>query len=85
MSAVFDTSSGNGKDAAREPLAVRIVRGSTAHDVFLHKNPQGQPLYYSKDGVSTGPRSSDLPQKKALAADELRQFELRVAQLTALL
>ncbi|MEX3857133.1 hypothetical protein AB3X94_24355 [Paraburkholderia sp. BR10923] len=55
MSAVFDTSSGNGKDAARELLAVRIVRGSTAHDVFLHKNPQGEPLYYSKDGVSTGP------------------------------
>ncbi|MEX3790600.1 hypothetical protein OKW49_001626 [Paraburkholderia youngii] len=37
------------------------------------------------DSAPQDPLKVDLPQKKALAADELRQFELRVAQLTALL
>jgi murein DD-endopeptidase MepM/ murein hydrolase activator NlpD len=54
VSAVFDNSHDGGKDASREPLAVRIVRGATAHDVFLHKDLHGKPFYYSKDGVSTG-------------------------------
>ncbi|MGF6741543.1 peptidoglycan DD-metalloendopeptidase family protein [Paraburkholderia atlantica] len=77
VSAVFDTSSDNGTGAAREPLAVRIVRGSSAHDVFLHKNPQGQPHYYSKDGVSTGPAFERYPLDftRVSSAFSLRRFD----------
>ncbi|OLL32387.1 peptidase M23 [Burkholderia sp. SRS-W-2-2016] len=49
------TSKGNDHAAAREPLAVRIVRGAQTHDVFLHKDLSGKPFYYSKEGVSAGP------------------------------
>ena len=59
VSAVFDTSSDS--SAAHQPLAVRIVRGATAHDVFLHKNLQGKPFYYSKDGASTQPTFERYP------------------------
>jgi murein DD-endopeptidase MepM/ murein hydrolase activator NlpD len=61
VSAVFDTSNDGGKDASGEPLAVRIVRGTTAHDVFLHKDLHGRASYYSKDGVSTGPAFERYP------------------------
>lgn len=59
MSAVFDQSSDGA--GAREPLAVRVVRGDTAHDVFLYKNLQGKPFYYSKDGASTKPSFERYP------------------------
>jgi murein DD-endopeptidase MepM/ murein hydrolase activator NlpD len=61
VSAVFDNSSDSSKDASRQPLAVRIVRGSISHDLFLHKDLHGQPFYYSKDGVSTGPAFERYP------------------------
>ena len=65
VSAVFanssDSSNGSGQATSSEPLAVRIVRGSTEHDVFLHKDLHGQPFYYSKDGVSTGPAFERYP------------------------
>ena len=59
VSAVFDESSDSG--VAREPLAVRVVRGATAHDVFLYKDLQGKPFYYSKDGTSTNPSFERYP------------------------
>jgi murein DD-endopeptidase MepM/ murein hydrolase activator NlpD len=59
VSAVFDESIDSG--AAREPLAVRIVRGATAHDLFLYKDLQGKPFYYSKDGESTKPSFERYP------------------------
>lgn len=59
VSAVFDVSPDDG--AAHEPLAVRIVRGGTTHDVFLHKDLQGKPFYYSKDGASTKPSFERYP------------------------
>ncbi|HEY4299206.1 MAG TPA: peptidoglycan DD-metalloendopeptidase family protein [Paraburkholderia sp.] len=59
MSAVFDQSGDSA--SAREPLAVRVVRGDTAHDVFLYKNLQGKPFYYSKDGASTKPSFERYP------------------------
>nr|WP_244196054.1 M23 family metallopeptidase [Paraburkholderia susongensis] len=52
---------GGNQGATRAPLAVRIVRGSTAHDVFLYKDLQGQPFYYSKDGASTKPAFERYP------------------------
>jgi murein DD-endopeptidase MepM/ murein hydrolase activator NlpD len=61
VSAVFDESSNSG--AAHEPLAVRVVRGGTTHDVFLHKDLQGKPFYYSKDGASTKPSFERYPLK----------------------
>ncbi|WP_233853091.1 M23 family metallopeptidase [Paraburkholderia sp. HD33-4] len=77
VSAVFDDSGDNSKDASHEPLAVRIVRGSTAHDVFLHKSLQGQPFYYSKDGVSTGPAFERYPLDftRVSSAFSLRRFD----------
>ncbi|CAB3785217.1 M23 family metallopeptidase [Paraburkholderia fynbosensis] len=59
VSAVFDES-GDGA-AESEPLAVRIVRGGTTHDVFLHKDLRGKPFYYSKDGASTRPSFERYP------------------------
>jgi len=59
VSAVFDESSDS--EAAREPLAVRVVRGVTAHDVFLYKDLQGKPFYYSKDGANTNPSFDRYP------------------------
>ncbi|NIF77462.1 M23 family metallopeptidase [Paraburkholderia sp. Cy-641] len=74
VSAVFDNNGGGDKAAAtqgnggsasivsaREPLAVRIVRGSATHDVFLYKDLHGQPLYYTKDGASTKPAFDRYP------------------------
>ncbi|MGF6916864.1 peptidoglycan DD-metalloendopeptidase family protein [Paraburkholderia sp. 40] len=77
VSAVFDTGSDNSKDASREPLAVRIMRGSTAHDVFLQKNLHGQPVYYSKDGVSLGPAFERYPLDftRVSSAFSLRRFD----------
>jgi len=69
VSAVFDnavsseTRAGDNNGATNQPLAVRIVRGGTAHDVFLYKNLRGQPFYYSKDGVSTKPAFERYPLK----------------------
>ena len=59
LSAVFNEGSDSG--AAREPLAVRIVRGASTHDVFLYKDLQGKPVYYSKDGASTKPSFERYP------------------------
>jgi murein DD-endopeptidase MepM/ murein hydrolase activator NlpD len=59
VSAVFDKSSDS--TATDQPLAVRIVRETTAYDVFLYKNLQGKPFYYSKDGASTQPAFERYP------------------------
>ncbi len=37
------------------PLAVRLTTGSSSHDVYLHRNLDGKPLYYLKDCESTEP------------------------------
>jgi murein DD-endopeptidase MepM/ murein hydrolase activator NlpD len=81
VSAVFansgTVSDGSSKSAPREPLAVRIVRGSTEHDVFLHKDLHGQPFYYSKDGVSAGPAFERYPLDftRVSSAFSLRRFD----------
>ncbi|HWT36344.1 MAG TPA: peptidoglycan DD-metalloendopeptidase family protein [Paraburkholderia sp.] len=43
------------------PLAVRIATGSTSHDLFLYRNLDGKPFYYTKDGASTTPAFSRYP------------------------
>ena len=43
------------------PLAVRIATGSTSHDLFLYRNLDGQPFYYTKDGESATPGFSRYP------------------------
>jgi murein DD-endopeptidase MepM/ murein hydrolase activator NlpD len=69
VSAVFDntvnsgSNPGDDKDAVAEPLAVRIVRGATTHDVFLYKDLRGQPFYYSTDAASTKPAFERYPLK----------------------
>jgi len=69
VSAVFDNSansenkSGDSGSATGRPLAVRIARGTTTHDVFLYKDLRGQPFYYSKDGASTKPAFERYPLK----------------------
>jgi murein DD-endopeptidase MepM/ murein hydrolase activator NlpD len=44
-----------------EPLAVRLTTGSSSHDVFLYRDPEGEARYYSKDGESTKPAFSRYP------------------------
>ncbi|BBQ00988.1 hypothetical protein BSFA1_61160 (plasmid) [Burkholderia sp. SFA1] len=44
-----------------EPLAVRLTTGSSSHDVFLYRDPNGEARYYSKDGDSTKPAFSRYP------------------------
>ncbi|MBN3753077.1 M23 family metallopeptidase [Paraburkholderia sp. Tr-20389] len=43
------------------PLAVRIATGSTSHELFLYRNLEGKPFYYTKDGASTTPAFSRYP------------------------
>lgn len=73
VSAVFDESGDS--EAAREPLAVRVVRG--AHDVFLYKDLHGKPFYYSKDGASTNPSFERYPLDFTRVSSDfsLRQFD----------
>ncbi|WP_176078861.1 hypothetical protein [Paraburkholderia tuberum] len=47
--------------------------------------PAAQAPAYTVNGVPQDPLKVDLPRKRSLAGDELRQFESCVAQLTALL
>ncbi|HEY2022163.1 peptidoglycan DD-metalloendopeptidase family protein [Paraburkholderia sp.] len=69
VSAVFDNApsseskSGDNSGAVNKPVAVRIVRGRTAHDVFLYRDLRGQPFYYSKDGASAKPAFERYPLK----------------------
>jgi murein DD-endopeptidase MepM/ murein hydrolase activator NlpD len=53
LSIVYDEP--KGADVPANPLAVRLTTGSSSHDVFLHRNLDGKPLYYLKDGESTEP------------------------------
>jgi murein DD-endopeptidase MepM/ murein hydrolase activator NlpD len=59
VSAVFDKDGASG--TPRVPLAVRIARGTTTHDVFLYKTLQGKPFYYSKDGPGNAPTFERYP------------------------
>src|SRR4051812_5338756 len=59
VSAVFDRS--DDTQAAHAPLAVRVVRGTTAHDVFLYTDLRGEPFYYPKDGASPVPAFERYP------------------------
>ncbi|BEU27242.1 MULTISPECIES: M23 family metallopeptidase [Paraburkholderia] len=43
------------------PLAVRIATGTTSHDLFLYRNLDGKPFYYTKDGASTTPTFTRYP------------------------
>lgn len=43
------------------PLAVRIATGSSEHELFLHRDLDGKPFYYAKDGTSTTPGFSRYP------------------------
>ncbi|WP_233834592.1 M23 family metallopeptidase [Paraburkholderia sp. ZP32-5] len=67
VSAVFDDTVGSeskptdNSSAAGKPVAVRIVRGTTTHDVFLYHDLRGQPFYYSKDGINTKPAFERYP------------------------
>ena len=43
------------------PLAVRIATATTSHDLFLYRNLDGKPFYYTKDGASTAPAFTRYP------------------------
>ncbi|MGG1946882.1 peptidoglycan DD-metalloendopeptidase family protein [Trinickia sp. NRRL B-1857] len=43
------------------PLAVRVVRGDTDHDLFLHRDLQGKPFYYTAEGRSGAPAFARYP------------------------
>ncbi|WP_225936588.1 M23 family metallopeptidase [Caballeronia sp. NK8] len=45
----------------REPLAVRVSRGDTDHDLFLHRDLKGKPFYYTANGKATTPSFSRYP------------------------
>lgn len=56
------SAAGGSKEAAKgEPLAVRVQRGNASHDLFLHRNLQGKPFYYTKSGTSTTPSFARFP------------------------
>jgi len=44
-----------------EPLAVRVSRGGTDYDLFLHRDLKGKPFYYTADGLSDKPSFSRYP------------------------
>jgi murein DD-endopeptidase MepM/ murein hydrolase activator NlpD len=44
-----------------EPLAVRISRGNTHYDLFLHRDLNGKPFYYTADGTSNQPSFARYP------------------------
>ncbi|TXC81152.1 peptidoglycan DD-metalloendopeptidase family protein [Paraburkholderia azotifigens] len=50
-----------GNASPQKPLAVRIATGSTSHDLFLYRNLDGKPFYYTKDGASTTPAFTRYP------------------------
>jgi murein DD-endopeptidase MepM/ murein hydrolase activator NlpD len=54
LSVIYDRPQG-GAVAHDEPLAARLTTGSSSHDVFLYRDPEGETRYYSKDGKSTKP------------------------------
>ncbi|CAM2195935.1 murein DD-endopeptidase [Paraburkholderia kururiensis] len=43
------------------PLAVRISRGDTDHDLFLHRDLSGKPFYYTANGRSGRPAFARYP------------------------
>jgi murein DD-endopeptidase MepM/ murein hydrolase activator NlpD len=43
------------------PLAVRVSRGDTDHDLFLHRDLRGKPFYYTANGRSGAPSFSRYP------------------------
>jgi murein DD-endopeptidase MepM/ murein hydrolase activator NlpD len=43
------------------PLAVRVSRGGTDHDLFLHRDLRGKPFYYAADGRSGTPGFARYP------------------------
>ncbi|MFC0401614.1 M23 family metallopeptidase [Paraburkholderia rhizosphaerae] len=54
-------ASGPRNAADSEPLAVRVQHGTTSHDLFLHRNLQGKPFYYTKSGAATTPSFERYP------------------------
>lgn len=44
-----------------EPLAVRVSRGHTHYDLFLHRDLKGKPFYYTANGMSNKPSFSRYP------------------------
>ncbi|QYD73845.1 M23 family metallopeptidase [Paraburkholderia edwinii] len=60
-----DARAGTTADAAkpvvREPLAVRVQHGAASHDLFLHRNLQGEPFYYTKRGTTATPSFARYP------------------------
>ncbi|SAK43690.1 peptidase M23B [Caballeronia hypogeia] len=60
LSVIYDRAPGS--DAPIDaPLAVRLTTGSSSHDVFLYRDPEGEARYYSKNGNSTKPAFSRYP------------------------
>ena len=47
--------------AHNEPLAVRVSRGPTHYDLFLHRDLKGKPFYYTARGMSDKPSFSRYP------------------------
>ncbi|SAK50953.1 peptidase M23B [Caballeronia fortuita] len=60
LSVIYERPQG-GAAAHDEPLAVRLTTGASSHDVFLYRDPAGEPRWYSKDGESTKPAFSRYP------------------------
>ena len=60
LSVIYDRPQG-GQAAHDVPLAVRLTTGSSSHDVFLYRDPEGEAHYYLRDGKSPKPAFSRYP------------------------
>jgi murein DD-endopeptidase MepM/ murein hydrolase activator NlpD len=61
LSVIYDRPQGGATTRDEQPLAVRLTTGSSSHDVFLYRDPEGEARYYSKDGNSAKPGFSRYP------------------------
>jgi murein DD-endopeptidase MepM/ murein hydrolase activator NlpD len=60
--AAVDTHRAGGAPAASSiPLAVRVSHGDANHDLFLHRDLNGKPFYYTASGRSGKPSFSRYP------------------------
>jgi murein DD-endopeptidase MepM/ murein hydrolase activator NlpD len=60
LSVIYDRQPG-GENANDAPLAVRLTTGSSSHDVFRYRDPEGEARYFSKDGNCAVPGFSRYP------------------------
>jgi murein DD-endopeptidase MepM/ murein hydrolase activator NlpD len=72
-----DTTADPVNPAKREPLAVRVQHGAASHDLFLHRDLQGKPFYYTKRGTTATPAFARYPlaYKRVSSAFALRRLD----------